>query len=116
MSEAVARTELSSFESRLRAFVARRVREGEVDDVVQDVFLRLTRGVGALEDEQRFEAWVYRVARSAIVDQYRARLRQGGVDDPVTVEPPAETDDESAAERELAGYVAVRERAARAVP
>lgn len=60
---------------RLRAFVGRRVPAVEVDDVVQDVFVRMLRGVEGLRDEERFGPWVYRVARSAIADSQRARAR-----------------------------------------
>ena len=105
MSDAVTQVALQSLEGSLRAFVARRVREAEVDDVLQDVFVRLQRGVGALADEQRLEAWVYRVARSAIVDQYRTRARHGVPADTEATEQPAENDDEPQAERELAGCV-----------
>lgn len=62
-------------ESRLRPFVGRRVREADVDDVVQEVFVRLLRGLPALRDEERFGPWVYQVARSAIVDHLRSAAR-----------------------------------------
>lgn len=69
----------------LRSFVARRVPASDVDDVVQDVFVRLQRGVGALRDEERFGPWVYRVARSAIAESQRARARH-----PLPREAPSE--------------------------
>jgi RNA polymerase sigma-70 factor, ECF subfamily len=100
-----ARTQaLQSFEGSLRAFIARRVRESEIDDVLQDTFMRLQRGVRELRDAQRLEAWVYRVARSAIVDQYRARERHAFAEDAKVVAQPVD-DDEPQAERELAGCV-----------
>lgn len=105
MSDAVVQAAFRSLEGSLRSFLARRVREAEVDDVLQDVFVRLQRGVGALEDEQRLEAWVYRVARSAVVDQYRSRRRHEVVSESEAAERPVEDDDESEVERELAGYV-----------
>ena len=61
--------------AKLRPFVARRVSPPDVDDVVQDVFLRMQRGVSGLRDEERFGPWVYQVARSAIADQRRRRAR-----------------------------------------
>lgn len=87
-------------ERRLRPFVARRIRaSADVDDVVQDVFLRMQRGLAALRDDERFGPWVYQVARSAIVDHQRAQARR-----PVAVEAPPEVavetdDDEQAAAR-----------------
>ncbi len=67
--------------------MARRVSApSDVDDVVQDVFLRMQRGVSALRDEERFGPWVYQVARSAIAEHRRARTRH-----PVASEAPEET-------------------------
>lgn len=55
----------------LRAFVARRVPEADVDDVAQEVFLRLHRASDRLATVERPEAWVYGVARHAIADHFR---------------------------------------------
>lgn len=60
---------------RLRPFVAQRVAAGDVDDVVQDVFVRIQRGLSRLRDEERFGAWLYQVARSAIAEHGRTRAR-----------------------------------------
>lgn len=60
----------------LRPFIARRVRsEADVDDVLQDTFLKMQRGLSSLRDEDRFGPWVYRVARSAIADHQRTSAR-----------------------------------------
>jgi RNA polymerase sigma-70 factor (ECF subfamily) len=60
---------------RLREFVGRRVAEAEADDVVQNALIRIQKGLPELRDEERFGPWVYRIARSAIVDHLRARSR-----------------------------------------
>jgi RNA polymerase sigma-70 factor (ECF subfamily) len=65
----------SEVAAKLRPFVAKRVTEPEVDDVLQDVLLRMHRGVGAVADDERFAAWMYRVARSAIAEHGRSRAR-----------------------------------------
>jgi RNA polymerase sigma-70 factor (ECF subfamily) len=95
-------------EARLRPFVARRVRAAaDVDDIVQDVFLRMQRGLGALRDEERFGSWVYQVARSAIVDHQR-RARKHGVaaaDEPTDLAAIESGEDDGAIERELASYM-----------
>jgi len=94
-------------QARLRPFVARRVPSSDVEDVLQDVFLRMQRGLAALRDEERFAPWIYRVARSAIVESHRQRARQP---------QPRELDDEpedsnsqkadpSALEQEVAAYL-----------
>ena len=100
-----ARSAYGDLEARLRPFVARRVSApADVDDVVQDVFLRMQRGVGGLRDEESFGAWVYQVARSAIAEHRRARTRH-----PVASEPAEEATDaalDDAVECDLTPYVA----------
>ena len=61
--------------TRLRPFIAQRVSPCDVDDVLQDVFVRVHRGVGQLRDDDRFGSWIYRVARSAIAEHRRTKLR-----------------------------------------
>jgi RNA polymerase sigma-70 factor, ECF subfamily len=95
---------------RLRPFVARRVDAGEVDDVVQDVFLRMQRGLPELRDEEKLGAWMYQVARSAIADNGRARARRpvpaDDLDD-APAEPETDPDRDREVARALAGCVAV---------
>lgn len=94
----------------LQPFVARRVRgEAAVDDVLQNVFLKIQQGLPKLRDEQRFGAWVYQLTRNAIVDYGRSSSRQ-----PSSRETPPEIADrelaeldERESERALAGTCAL---------
>ena len=71
-----ARGAWQELEGQLRPFVARRLGDAsDVDDVMQDIYLRIQAGVGALRDSERFGPWVYQVARSALADHGRARAR-----------------------------------------
>ena len=61
----------------LRAFIAKRVAdEAAVEDLSQEVFIRMQRGLGRLKDHSRLVSWIYQIARHAIIDYYRARDRQ----------------------------------------
>lgn len=96
-------------EAKLRPFVARRVRApADVDDVVQEVFLRMQRGLAGLRDEERFGPWVYQIARSAIADHQRAAAKHRVADDPAAEERPDELDpdDDGAVMQELASTIA----------
>ena len=64
---------VGQFAEELRRFVRRRVPGPDADDVHQDILLRIHLGVGALRAQERLAPWVYRVARSAIVDHQRRR-------------------------------------------
>jgi len=65
------------FDGRLRTFIAKRVAdEAVVEDLSQEVFVRMQRGLGGLKKESRLVSWIYQIARNAIIDYYRARNRQ----------------------------------------
>jgi len=71
-----ARGAWTELEARLRPYVARRVASpSDVDDVGQEGFVRIHRGLGELRDGQSFGGWVYRIAERAVVDHRRARSR-----------------------------------------
>lgn len=99
----------SELAARLRPFVARRVPASELDDVLQDVLVRMHRGVGAIRDEQRFTAWAFQIARNAIADHGRARARHplpGSAAAPELPVEPGDPDDDRAAAGALAGCIA----------
>jgi RNA polymerase sigma-70 factor, ECF subfamily len=59
--------------SGLRAFIAKRVaNEADADDIVQDVWLKMQRGLDGVKDRSRLVSWIFQIARHAIIDHYRA--------------------------------------------
>lgn len=57
---------------RLRAFLRRRVRDdATADDLTQETLLKVYRSRASLRDGTRLEAWLYRVARTTLIDHYR---------------------------------------------
>jgi RNA polymerase sigma-70 factor (ECF subfamily) len=71
-----ARGAWQDIERRLRPYVQRRVASpSDADDILQEIFVRIHRGLSALRDGESFGGWVYRVAQSAIADAARARAR-----------------------------------------
>lgn len=61
--------------ARLVPFVARRVPHADVDDVVQEVFVRLSKHRDQLVHEERYDAWMWAIARNAVEDRHRDRAR-----------------------------------------
>jgi RNA polymerase sigma-70 factor (ECF subfamily) len=95
----------------LRPFIARRVvTPADADDVLQEVLVRVHRGLPGLRDDDRVAAWVYRIARNAIVDHVRARTPvELDVEPTATTVPALEEDDDDAAQdlaRALSFFVA----------
>jgi RNA polymerase sigma-70 factor, ECF subfamily len=113
MIEAVTPADLTTdrawraLEARLRPFVAKRVREADVDDVVQEVLLRIQRGLPSLRDDQRFGPWVYQVARRAVIDHLRFTMRHSRAtsESPETEYHQGDVDDRLV-EQEVAMYAA----------
>ena len=80
------------FRSRLRSFLLRRVRdEALADDLLQETFIRVHRGLGAVRDPSRLLPWLSRVARSVIADHFRAPPADGPANAaiPESTEPPS---------------------------
>lgn len=109
-----ARGAWQELEWQLRPFVARRLSQSaDVDDVLQDIYLRIQTGIGELHDSDRFGPWVYRVARSALADHGRTRARHPlSLDAPAEPEvpaPPSDTleDGDGSPEQGLAQNIAV---------
>lgn len=61
----------------LHGFIRKRVTdEAAVEDLSQEVFIRMQRGLGGLKDHSRLLPWIYRIARHAIIDYYRMQDKQ----------------------------------------
>jgi RNA polymerase sigma-70 factor (ECF subfamily) len=75
----------------LRRFIRRRVSDEHVaDDLLQETFLRIHRGLGDLKDADRLAAWVYQIARNVIRDHYRTTgLETTGMPDELADEQDA---------------------------
>lgn len=64
----------TEFSGRIREFIARRVHgDADVEDVLQEVFAKIHAGLAHLQEDERLEAWLFQIARRAIVDHYRSR-------------------------------------------
>lgn len=62
-------TELAT---RIRGFIRQRVRDdATAEDLTQETLLKVYRSRASLRDGQRLEAWLYRIARTTLIDHYR---------------------------------------------
>ena len=69
-------------ESRLRRFIRRRVPDpGDAEDILQEVFYELVEANRLLMPIDHVTGWLYRVARNRIVDLFRRRQPERGVDE-----------------------------------
>lgn len=87
----------------LRTFVRRRIADPDrADDLVAEILLRIHQNIGSLDDRERLPNWVFRIARNAIIDEYRraGRSREQLMAS-LQEEPAALDEDEPGVVREL---------------
>jgi RNA polymerase sigma-70 factor (ECF subfamily) len=96
-------TAWAELHTNIRGFVARRVRQpADVDDIVQQVFLRVHQALPTLRDADKLPAWIYQTTRRTIVDYYRApaQRREVPAGTAIDVVPEEEPGDVTADEHE----------------
>ena len=63
----------ADFRSRLRGVLLNRVRdEALADDLLQETFIRVHRGLGSVRDPSRLLPWLSRIARNVVADHFRS--------------------------------------------
>lgn len=83
----------------VRQFVARRVPPDSVDDLAQEIFLRMHQHAGELRDAERVAPWLFRIARSVVTDHLRRRRNHApleAADEPAVEEPESNFNGEMA--------------------
>lgn len=60
----------------LRAFLSRRVPAADVDDLLQDCYLKVSAGLPTLAEQERLGGWIFRIAHNLAVDHLRRRRHE----------------------------------------
>ena len=94
---------IDTLEPALRRFLFHRCRdEGEVDDVIQETFLRAARYRASLKEPTRLRSWAFRIAANVVADRIRLDARLVRVRDGekhlAELPSPASVEDESLVE------------------
>ena len=58
---------------RLAAFIRSKVAEDMVDDLLQDVFMKIHIRIDSLKEDAKLESWLYQITRNTIIDHYRSK-------------------------------------------
>jgi RNA polymerase sigma-70 factor, ECF subfamily len=62
----------NEFHQPLKRFILQRTNDpSKVDDIVQEVFIKINNHLIELKDEQKIHSWIYQIARNTIIDFYR---------------------------------------------
>ncbi|WP_058304172.1 RNA polymerase sigma factor SigZ [Gorillibacterium timonense] len=60
------------FNSSLRSFISKKVSNPSVvEDLLQDVFIKIHTNIDSLKEDIRVRSWVYQITRNTIIDYYR---------------------------------------------
>ncbi len=64
------------YRTRLRAFLHARVSNpADVDDLLQEISIKVFSGLPQLKDPSKLQAWLFQTANRAIIDHYRTSAR-----------------------------------------
>jgi RNA polymerase sigma-70 factor, ECF subfamily len=67
-------TSVTEFVAKLRTFIRARVPDdATADDLTQETLLKVYHSRASLRDDDRLEAWLFRIARRTLTDYYRKR-------------------------------------------
>jgi RNA polymerase sigma-70 factor (ECF subfamily) len=62
----------TQFHQSLLSFIRSKIRSKEdAEDILQNVFVRISNNVNKLSDEEKLQSWIFTITRNAIIDYYR---------------------------------------------
>ncbi len=88
-----------AYQARVWGFIASRINDRSmVDDLLQEVFIKIYTHLEQLHDKERLGAWLFKIARNVIHDYHRSRKPLQSLDESLLEE---RDDDASPVRREL---------------
>ena len=97
---------IARYEAKLKRYARKFLNyQDEIEDLVQDVFIKAYTNIQSFDLDQRFSPWIYRIAHNTFVNELRRKKRVGfpvfDVDIILPQLPAKETTDEVALSTEL---------------
>lgn len=97
----------NEFSVRLRSFIARRISNpADVEDLVQDVLYKIYANIHQVSEPAKVYAWLFQIARNAIVDYYRGSDRKLEFRDELPEAAVMDEQFDRAAEEEVLSWLA----------
>lgn len=63
----------ASYRQRISRYLARLVGQSEAEDLTQEVFVRVSRGLADFRGDAKISTWIYRIATNVATDRLRSR-------------------------------------------
>lgn len=60
------------YSKRLKIFISTKIDKEEVEDILQDIFLKIHKGLPDLKESEKIESWIYQITRNRIIDHYKS--------------------------------------------
>ena len=87
----------------LKRFIKKRAaNEQDIDDIFQEVFIKIHNNIGSLKSDNKINAWIYRVTRNTITDYYRKKNYNNFETTEFSDDLVSNTDEELSANTEIA--------------
>lgn len=90
-----------SHEAALRRYLGRQVQGADVDDLMQDIFLKMQRSLCSVKKTDSMKSWLYTLATNALMDHFRRQRPHEEISDELAEALPA-VDSSLSASAELA--------------
>lgn len=73
---------IDRYKERLTYYIKRRtkVSQHDVEDILQEIFIKVYRNLNDFDSDLSFSSWVYRIAHNYIIDWYRKEKKHDTVD------------------------------------
>ena len=79
------------YHAKLHRFIASRVTDpSTVDDILQEVFVKIHQRIGTLENDARIQSWLYHVTRNAVIDYFRGQRPMEDIPEEVSIPETSE--------------------------
>src|SRR5687768_14756420 len=70
----------TQFHQSLLSFIRSKIKSKEdAEDILQNVFIKISSHVNKLSDEEKLQSWIFTITRNAIIDYYRANALKKNV-------------------------------------
>lgn len=69
------------YQSSLKAFLHKNVsNQDDVDDLMQDIFMKTYKNLSSVSDSKKIKSWLFQVTNNAIIDFYRQKSKESGIE------------------------------------